>query len=449
MTDESELHRRIGTFAAEQTPALYDGGAVIAVSGGADSIAMGALLAQAGVIQPDRCLVAHFDHRLRDAASAERDRTAVEALCARYGFEMELGAWADPQPGEAAARDARYTFLSGVARRHGIRAIVTGHTSDDQIETVIMNTLRGAGLRGVAGMLPERVIDGGPRLVRPLLCVSRDETRGYCDEHGLVYHDDATNIDRAFLRNRVRLDLLPGMEAAAPDVRASLLRVSTEARDSVAALDAVASAELAAAVVEEDAASVTLSRTALGRVPAAVAPYLWRLVLERLLGDAREFGRRHYDIMAAAASAATGAVFELPRRVRVMIDAATLTVSVGVMAEAAVPAGFEAGIPFEGVAGAWRIGVEPTGDVGGTAGTVVLPAGAVVRQRRPGDRIQPLGMRGHKKLQDYYVDRKIARRHRDAAPVIAAGGDVLWTPFGAAEPAGVGARYGISAERMT
>lgn len=449
MTDESELHNRIRTFAAGQTPALAVGRAVIAVSGGADSIATAALLAEAGVIQPERCVVAHFVHRLRDDESAERDRTAVEALCARYGFDLRLGAWGHPQRGEAAAREARYAFLSATARRNAIDVIVTGHTSDDQVETVLMHALRGSGLRGMAGMLPERALDAGLRLARPVLCISRAETRAYCDEHDLAYHNDATNLDRAFLRNRVRLDVLPRMEAVTPDVRASLLRLAAEARDGVAALDAVAAVQLAAAMVEMDAASVTLLRAALGEVSVAVAPYVWRLVIERLLGDAREFERRHYDIMGAAASASTGAVFELPRGVRVRVDASTLTVSVGVMVEAAISAGFEAGLPFDGVAGAWRIGVGPIGDAVGGVSAVVLPSGAVVRGRRPGDRIQPLGLRGHKKLQDYYVDRKIARRHRDAAPVVACGGDVLWTPFGAVEPAGMGARYRISAERMT
>jgi tRNA(Ile)-lysidine synthase len=239
------------------------------------------------------------------------------------------------------------------------------------------------------------------------------------------------------------------MEAVAPDVRAGLLRLAAEARDGVAALDVVAAVHLAQAIVDEDAASVTLSRAAIGEVAVAVAPYVWRLVIERLLGDAREFERRHYDIMRGAPVASTGAVFELPRGVRVLVDAATLTVSRRAIVSAAIPAGFEAGLPFYGAVGAWRIGVAPMGDAVGGASAVVLPSGAVVRGRRPGDRMQPLGMRGHKKLQDYYVDRKIARRHRDAAPVIACGGDVLWTPFGAAESAGVGARYRIRAERMT
>ena len=315
--------------------------------------------------------------------------------------------------------------------------IVTGHTSDDQVETVVMHALRGAGLRGMAGMLPERSLDGGLRLARPMLCVSRAETRAYCAEHDLAYHDDATNLDRAFLRNRVRLDVLPGMEAATPDVRASLLRLAAEARDGVAALDAVAAAQLAAAVVDEDAASVTLSRAALADVAAAVAPYVWRLVLERLLGDAREFERRHYDIMRGAPVASTGAVFELPRGVRVMVDAATLT-RVGRCDRRKRRS--RPGSRRVSRLRAWlargALASRGRGMRWVPLPRVVLPSGAVVRGRRPGDRIQPLGMRGHKKLQDYYVDRKIARRHRDAAPVIASGGDVLWTPFGAAAPAG-------------
>lgn len=444
MIDIVGIEARVRTYAAARTPALAAAEGVIAVSGGADSIATAALLAEAGIVRPEGCIVAHFDHRLRDALSAERDRAAVDALCARYGFAMELGAWSDPRPGEATARDARYGFLAGVADRHGVSVIVTGHTSSDQVETVVMNTLRGAGLRGIAGMRPQRALNAGLQLARPMLCVSHEETRSYCAGRDLVYHDDATNADRRFLRNRVRIDVLPGMLAADTGAISGLIRVADDARDALAALDAQADLHLAAATVGEAAASVTLSRATLNGVPPTIAPYVWRLVLERLLGDARDFGRRHYQMMAAAGRAATGSVFELPRGVRITVDAGVLVVSVGTAVATSIDAGIACAIPFDGTLGAWRITVTRADHA--VPGAIILPAAAVVRARRAGDRIQPHGMRGQKKLQDYYVDKKIARRHRDAAPLIAHGRDVLWTPFGAASPVADGDAFRIDAQ---
>src|SRR5262249_8413906 len=147
----------------DSMPALAAGEAVLAVSAGGDSIAMAALLCEAGIIHPARCVVAHFDHPLRGAHAAARDGAAVEEPSSRYPLALELGAWDAPVGGETAAREARYGFLSGVARRRGLGVITTGHTSDDQVETVLMHAMRGAGLRGMRGMQAETAL-AAPRV---------------------------------------------------------------------------------------------------------------------------------------------------------------------------------------------------------------------------------------------------------------------------------------------
>jgi len=453
MIDAPELGRRVRLAAPASWPA--GGTFVLAASGGADSTAMVALLCEpggpsgAGLVDAARAVVAHFDHRLRGPDDAARERTAVESLCARYGLPLDVGAWAEPRGGEAAARTARYAFLGEVAARHGAAAVVTGHTSDDQVETVIMHSLRGAGLHGLAGMAADAPwpFGRGPRLLRPLLGIARDETRAYCAARGLAYADDPSNDDGTYLRNRLRRDLLPRLEAEAPGARAALLRLAGEARDGVAALEAVAGSALLDD--EPHDGMVCLSRDALRALPAAVAPYAFRLALVRLLGDARDVERRHYALLARAAVAATGSTFELPRGVIVTVDPDAVVMSAGWPGAPAIDPALELALPFEGVVGAWSLSVvgwARGGDGGGAPdgpSGLRVPAGAVVRARRSGDRLQPPGMRGHKKLQDYYVDRKVPRRERDAAPVIARGGDVLWTPFGAAAPAADGAPYRV------
>lgn len=338
---------------------------------------------------------------------------------------------------------ARYAFLGEVAARHGAAAVVTGHTSDDQVETVIMHSLRGAGLHGLAGMAADAPwpFGRGPRLLRPLLCAARDETHAYCAARGLAYADDPSNDDGTYLRNRLRRDLLPRLDAAAPGARAALLRLAEEARDGVAALEAVAGSALLDD--EPHDGMVCLSRDALRALPAAVAPYAFRLALIRLLGDARDVDRRHYALLARAATAVTGSTFELPRGVIVTVDADAVVMSAGRPGSRAIDPALELALPFEGVVGAWSLSVSEGARDGQRGDVLRAPAGTVVRARRPGDRLQPAGMRGHKKLQDYYVDRKVPRRERDAAPVIARGGDVLWTPFGAAAPATGGAAYHV------
>ena len=483
MIDRDDLLARVRTFAAAHTPALAARRAVIAVSGGGDSIATAALLCEAGILDPSVSIVAHFDHRLRDAAAAQRDRAAVDELCARYGLTLVAEAWSDPQAGEAAAREARYRFLARVAAEAGIGVVVTGHTSDDQVETVIMHALRGAGLHGLRGMSPESswpVVESSQfaardkvpalRLARPMLCVARSETRAYCAARALAFADDASNDDTSLLRNRVRLELLPQIEAMAPGARASILRLADEAQSSVAAFEALAAVALSGES-GANVGTVSISRDALRALPPAVLPYAWRLAIERVLGDARDFDRRHYAVMLAAGGARTGATFELPRGVRLTVDADAIVLSIGALGWAAIDASVEHDVPFVGAVGGWSISVVAgaCGDAAGTSDdgdhvwvarglgvapgqwqrSVVLPAGAVVRGRRPGDRLQPMGMQGHKKLQDYYIDRKIPQRERDAAPVIAAGRDVLWTPFGACASATNGQVHALSCERIS
>jgi len=411
----------------------------LAVSGGGDSCALLALTCETGVTAREQVTVAYFDHRLRGDAAARAERDVVAALCDRYGARLEAGAWDAPVATEAAARTARYRFLAGVARASGAGTVATGHTSDDQVETVLMHALRGAGLHGLGGMRPASAWPGGgePELgvARPMLSISRAETRAYCAAQGIAYVDDASNEDARFLRNRVRAQLLPAIDAVTPDGRAAIARMAEEARGWVDAMQPV----LRALVMGEEGGGVRLSRQALRALPEGLAPYAYRAALVALLGDAREFERRHYAMMARAHGGATGSTLMLPRGVVLTVDPEVVLLTVG--APAVVRVGAEAchDVPYAGVMGAWRIEVTPAG---GGAGVVRLPAVAKVRGWRPGDRIAPRGMRGRsKKLQDYYVDRKVPRRERGAAPVIAAGGDVLWTPFGVAEDGRVGSLY--------
>jgi tRNA(Ile)-lysidine synthase len=437
---EALLEDRVRQYVAESVRSLHrDRGGVLAASGGGDSTAMIALLCQAAIVEPARCVVAHFDHRLRGATAADGDRRVVEALCARYGLQLVAGRWESPRRGEAAAREARYAFLADACRSSGLGVVMTGHTADDHVETVLMNVMRGARVYGLAGMSPEGNAPVGAagrnrvNLARPLLCVRRDETRAYCEQRGMTFADDASNEDESLLRNRVRRQLLPAIERGWPDARETLLKASVRAWLAVSVLDGVA----ARAIVEQREDRVALSRLALRELSAAARGHAFRLALTHLLGDAREFGQEHYATMQDGIDGRTGATFSLPRHVEMVVDAEAVMLSVGQLPVAALPPDYERQLPFRGSVGNWWVEVIPaasSSDAGALDGGRVdlrLPPDALIRGWRPGDRLQPDGMIGHKKLQDYYTDRKVPRRERHAAPVIATSGqDVAWTPFG-------------------
>jgi tRNA(Ile)-lysidine synthase len=438
--DVTNIGARLRDHAARHTPALFGRAVILAVSGGADSIATAALLCETSIIHTERSTVAHFDHGLRGRVAADRDLAAVEALCASYGLPLIVERWRSPRPGEAAARSARYAFLAEAALRASLTTVVTGHTSDDQVETIVMHLLRGSGVVGLQGMPAERHLAPGVTLVRPALALAREDSRAYCSARGLTYADDCTNDDMTLLRNRVRRRILPGLERRLPGVRGSLLDLSSRARTAVHAAEAAARP----AIVGRDTSTASLDRQFLRTLPVEVRAHAFRLAYGHVAGDAAELGRHHYGALQRAVDGRTGALLQLPRGVNVHIDHDALLVSRETASVGAIPPDFEAGIPFSGNVGAWSVAILRCSDARDGA---QLPIAAVLRRRRAGDRMHLRG--GTRKLQDVLVDARIPRRERDALPVIAVGADVLWTPCAVARNApGLHPRFAITAKHI-
>jgi len=186
---------------------------VVAVSGGADSMALLTALAALQAPLELQLHVAHFDHRLRpDSAD---DARWLEEHCRRKGLNFNGGTPESPAPKthiEAWARSARYTFLGSVARRVGARWIAVAHTANDQAETVLHHVLRGTGLKGAAGIPMTRRLRSGARLIRPCLGLTRRELVEHLEEQGVSFRNDPSNDDPRFTRNRLRHRLLPLIE---------------------------------------------------------------------------------------------------------------------------------------------------------------------------------------------------------------------------------------------
>jgi tRNA(Ile)-lysidine synthase len=285
---------------------------VVAVSGGADSTAL--LLALDELLKTVRLglqlRVAHLDHGLRGEAG-EEDARWVLALAKELGVEVEVGrvdvkesaAWAGDNL-EQAARRARYEFLAEVAERRGARLVLTGHTLDDQAETVLLRLLRGSGAEGLGGIEAVRalVAKGEIQLARPLVgWARRVETQEYCLERGVEFRVDAMNEDERFSRVRVRRQLMPLLESFNPRVVEALSRTAELLREDAAALNAVAEELLRLACEEEKNAlseesasiSMSLSVDVLGRAPVAVRRRALRLWLARGRGDLRRLELVH------------------------------------------------------------------------------------------------------------------------------------------------------------
>jgi tRNA(Ile)-lysidine synthase len=253
----------VAKLTAAWPPAKWcDATAVVAVSGGADSVALLRALADLKRWHggPGQLIAAHFNHRLRGAAS-DADEAWVVATCQALGLMCETRGGAGRHPGqglppdcetagadapeaeesaaadEASSREARYDFLRQVAARRGARYLATAHTADDQAETVLHRILRGTGLDGLAGIPFSRELLPGVTLVRPLLDTSRHEVLDYLNQLHQSFRTDESNATTRYTRNRLRLDLLPLIQRDYnPRIKEALCRLAGLADEAQAVL---------------------------------------------------------------------------------------------------------------------------------------------------------------------------------------------------------------------
>ncbi len=212
---------------------------LVALSGGADSTACLLVLKELSGPLGFEVMACHFDHMIRPESKADMD--AVRALCQTLDVECITGEGDVPGVAsqmkrgiEEMAREMRYQFLAFVAEKVGADCIATGHTSDDQAETILMRIVRGSGVRGIRGMLPVSEVPGSEaqRLIRPLLETPKSDAVSICAEFGITPLEDASNADERFTRNRVRREVLPSLEGLNPSVRAALIGLGESAREA-------------------------------------------------------------------------------------------------------------------------------------------------------------------------------------------------------------------------
>jgi tRNA(Ile)-lysidine synthase len=410
---------------------------VVAVSGGTDSTALALIVAELREEFGLVLHVAHFDHRARPRASAA-DAAFVAALADQIGAPIRVGRAERAPKSEEDARDARYAFLRRVATDIGATAIATGHTLDDQAETVLLHLTRGSGIAGAAGMRPLR--DG---IARPLLGIGRGETTAICRAAKIRPREDRTNASLLFARNRVRLKVLPELARINPQIRSALARFA----------DAAAGAEdRASGGTELTADSRGTARGAssewidIAALPAAHAARGRALAELAASVSGREIGSRHRDALLDLASSAAGTRrIDLPgataireyARLRIEPragDTSTTTPRAGGTAASGAtgPTALTRGATIEWHG--WRIALDaPTDGLPFTAVVDAVTASRLaVRSRRPGDRVA-----GHGKLQDVFVDAKVPARLRDTWPVFTLNEKVVWVP-GLTRPLDVG-----------
>ena len=349
-----------------------------AVSGGRDSMCLLHFLHTWGKTHRVEVLAAHFNHRLRGAES-DRDEAFVRDFCDGYGIPLHLGS-GTIVPGkkglEAAARDARYTFLSTLPGK-----IATAHTADDNAETLLMHLVRGTGLKGLGGIAPRR-----DRLIRPMLSITRADVEAFLEEYAVSHIEDSSNGTDEFLRNRIRRHVMPLLKEENPRLAENLSASALRLRQDEQVLQ-----EFAAAVPRD----IGVLRT--------LFPAVRTRVLEQILKESgvKEPEAVHISLLESLVfSENPSARGNFPGGITIGRVYNTLEV---------IPAAQKTDAPFI---------CRDADSIINTKDTfTVHPVGQIfVRSRMSGDTIRlPGGTRSLKKL---FIDRKIPAAQRDQIPIL-------------------------------
>ncbi|MBW2619534.1 MAG: tRNA lysidine(34) synthetase TilS [Deltaproteobacteria bacterium] len=408
---------------------------LVACSGGPDSVALLDLLARLAPQMGLFVSVASFNHGLRPAAAEEVElaaRLAAERGLAFIEGRASTADYPPAGPSQEAARELRLAFLERARGQTGADWIALGHSADDQAETLLMRLIRGAGLTGLAAIPPRR-----GRLIRPLLQTGRGEIRAYLENRGLPFVEDPSNRDPAYLRVRVRHDLLPRLAQENPRIVGALARLADLARAEEEVMARLADQELARLSLSSPEGGVlVLDAAPLAGLPLGLRRRVIRAALALVKGDLRCFSAEHVD-QAAALAARPGAGVSLPAGLVARHESGQLVIS-----PAQTPASLqslrleEPGRYDLGHGLAMTLEEVPPPDpaalkLAADPNTALLDARVViwpltVRPPRPGDRIKPLGLAGSKKLSDLFIDKKVPRRWRGLVPILVSGEEVIW-----------------------
>lgn len=443
---------------------------VVGVSGGADSLALLHLLNR---LRPEldlSLIVAHLNHQLRGAEAAA-DEAFVRATAAAWDLPLVVEsrdvarlARQSRQSIEEAARQARYAFLWQTAGQSGATKVAVGHNADDQVETVLMHFLRGSGLAGLRGILPETDLAGlrlapepgsvlpAPRLIRPLLELTRAEIEAYCRENGLTPRQDSSNQDNTFFRNRLRHELIPYLETYNPNLRQGVWRMAQVVAAEVETLNEGLEQAWIQVIKNEAPDKLEFDLAGWLHLPLSLKRSTLRRAVQTLRLGLRDVGFEHIDkAIDVVERKGTGLKATLPQGLlltvgydRFVIAPAELPgpeeppagprLAPGQVVEVKLPGlthlpesrwQLSAGLlPAEGImpeqlkaAGPWEAFLDAE----------VVARQAILRPRQPGDRYRPIGMGGHsQKINEFMINQKIPAAWRDQIPLLVANGQVLW-----------------------
>jgi tRNA(Ile)-lysidine synthase len=411
---------------------------LVAVSGGADSLALLYLLEQFSKELGYELFVAHLNHLTRGKESDE-DASFVEKEANKLSLpvfidKIDVKKSSLKSSFQESARILRYQFLEDVLMSIKGNKVALGHTADDRIETVLMNLLRGTGLRGLAG-IPE--VRG--YVVRPLLSCIRSEIEDFLDGQNLIYRTDSSNNETKYLRNKIRHEVIPFLKTFNPDISGNLLSLAEIARGEEQWMSEK-TRELYSQLVKPENGDLYFKINEFENQPLAMKRRLVRETFYRLYGSLREIKALHVQqVLDLFSRARVGCWLKLPGNIRVFCgydmvcfslsnDLATTkmekkTKRLEIQGVTSLP---QAGIQFQA-----RLVEPPLPEYIDHKQAYLdfekTGENIQIRFFQPGDSFVPLGMSGHKKVKSYFIDQKVPCEERSLIPILTNScDDIIW-----------------------
>lgn len=415
---------------------------VVGVSGGPDSIALLDGLHRLSAKYGWRLFAVHVNHQLR-GEEAEADARFVRAFCRerRIGCDVEsidVQAHLQKHGGnlQAVARELRYGVFRKAAKKYGASKLALGHHADDRVETVLMRFLRGSGTHGLAG-IPVKREWMGLKIVRPLWRTRRKDIEAYCVKERLAPRFDTSNMSFDYVRNRVRLELIPKLESYNPQFKSAMLQLSEQLAAEEAVWEKWTNDALKQAAVKRDQEEWVLSVPEFVALPTALQRRVIQLILSYLTVPSwthtekiRSLACHHSPSARCSLSDNWEAVrdYDLIRfcRKTSVVIPQEYEIRLNVPGVTMMPPPHRA--YFKAVVTREEMAVKSEGTRWAVFDVAQLEGDLMIRSRKPGDRIHILGMKGSKKVKDLFIDEKISRNERQGWPLVTDEADILWIP---------------------
>jgi len=404
---------------------------LVALSGGPDSVALLYFLKKSG----KNISAAHLNHciRKKDAISDEK---FVKELCSMWNIPLYVKrsdikklSKRNKVSLEEAGRNERYRFFESLVAKKGFDKIALAHNADDNVETFLMRLLRGTGLKGLCGIPPKR-----GKIIRPLIDVWKKDILRYCKTNRLQYRTDETNFVPKFTRNKIRNVMIPELEKRDPRIKSRVLGcIKGFCKDYELLSEYLEN--ITKKILRENKQGILIDRKSLEELPKGIKGHVVRKAVERIKGDLVNIESRHIDNILSLEDGCTC----LPGGLFVFADKGSFLATYKKDVNKRLP-DFKLGLDIPGKTKIGHLGVYISASVTAKVKDLkktpsnrayidldkIKGKRLMIRNFRKGDRFVPLGMRGTKKLQDYFIDKKISLKERGGIPLVFDREKLLW-----------------------